>query len=134
MIHEVAPRQRPGARILVVDDDADTVASLAMLLKIHGYEVQTARDGSEAIAVALRWRPEFVLLDIGLPDMDGYQVALRLRQEASCQGIVLIAVTGYGSPEDRTRSREAGIDDHLLKPVEPGVLLALLSRSEGVSP
>jgi len=128
MIHDVAPREQRGARILVVDDHADTVESLAMLLKIHGHEVQTARDGSEAIAVALRWRPEFVLLDLGLPDLDGYQVALRLRQEASCQGNVIIAVTGYGLPEDHQRSREAGIDHHLLKPVDPGVLLSLLSR------
>jgi CheY-like chemotaxis protein len=130
MIDEVAPRERRGARILVVDDHADTVGSLAKLLKLHGHEVHTARDGSEAIAKALRWRPEFVLLDIGLPDLDGYQVAARIRREASCQGIVLIAVTGYGRPEDRERSREAGIDHHLLKPVDPGKLLALLSRTE----
>jgi CheY-like chemotaxis protein len=114
----------------VVDDHADTVESLARLLTIHGHKVQTARDGSEAIATALRWRPEFVLLEIGLPDIDGYQVAAQLRQEASCQGTVLIAVTGYGRPEDRQRSREAGIAYHLLKPVDLGELLALLSRTE----
>jgi two-component system CheB/CheR fusion protein len=134
MIHEVAPRERRGARILVVDDHADTVESLAMLLTIHGHDVQTARGGSEAIATALRWRPEFVLLDLGLPDIDGYQVAARIRQEASCQGTVLIAVTGYGRSEDHQRSHEAGMDYHLLKPVEPDVLLALLSRSEAKSP
>ena len=132
MIHGVAPRERQGARILVVDDHADTVESLAMLLKLHGHEVQTACRGSEAIATALRWCPEFVLLEIGLPDIDGYQVAARIKQEASCQGTVLIAVTGYGRPEDRQRSREAGIAYHLLKPVDPGELLALLSRSEAV--
>jgi len=115
----------------VVDDHADTVESLAMLLKIQGHEVQTARDGSEAIAVALRWRPEFIVLDLGLPGIDGYQVAARLKQEPSCGASVIIAVTGYGQVEDRQRSRAAGIDHHLLKPVDPGVLLALLARSHG---
>ena len=130
MLDDVAPRERQGARILVVDDYADTVESLALLLKLHGHEVQIACDGSEAIATALRWCPEFVLLDLGLPDIDGYLVAARIRQEASCQGTVLIALTGYGRPEDRQRSRDAGIAYHLLKPVDPGELLALLSRTE----
>ena len=130
MIPEVAAGVPPGTRVLVVDDSADTVESMARLLKLHGHEVQTACDASEAIAAALRWRPEFVLLDLGLPDRDGYQVALRIRREASCQGTVIIAVTGYGRPEDRQRSREAGIAYHLLKPVDPGELLALLSGTE----
>ena len=130
MIPEVAAGVPPGTRVLVVDDSADTVESMARLLKLHGHEVQTACDASEAIAAALSLRPEVVLLDLGLPDMDGYQVALRLRQEASFQGTVIIAVTGYGRPEDRQRSREAEIDHHLLKPVEPGVLLGLPSRTE----
>jgi CheY-like chemotaxis protein len=130
MIPGVAAGVQPGTRVLVVDDSVDTVESTARLLKLHGHEVQTACDASEAIAAALRWRPEFVLLDLGLPDIDGYQVALRIRQEASCQGTVLIALTGYGQPEDRQRSRAAGIAYHLLKPVDPGELLALLSRIE----
>jgi CheY-like chemotaxis protein len=134
MLPEVAVGVQPGTRVLVVDDSVDTVESMARLLKLHGYEVQTACGASEAIATALRWRPEFVLLDLGLPGLDGYQVALRLRQEASCRGTVLVAVTGYDRPKDRQRSREAGIDHHLVKPVEPDVLLALLSRSEAVSP
>ena len=130
MMREVAGRVQPGTRVLVVDDSADTVESTARLLKLHGHEVQTACDASEAIATALRWCPEFVLLDLGLPDIDGYQVAARIRQEASCQGTVLIALTGYGRPEDRQRSREAGIAYHLLKPVDPGELLALLIQTE----
>jgi CheY-like chemotaxis protein len=130
MMREVAAGVQPGTRVLVVDDNVDTVESMARLLKLHGHEVQTACDASEAIAAALSWRPEVVLLDLGLPDMDGYQVALRLRQEASCQGTVIIAVTGYGRPEDRRQSREAGIDLHLLKPVDPGVLLRLLAQVE----
>ena len=130
MIPEVAAGVPPGTRVLVVDDSADTVESMARLLKLHGHEVRTACDASEAIAAALRWRPEFVLLDLGLPDRDGYQVALRIRQDASCRGTVIIAVTGYGRLENQRQSREAGIDHHLLKPVEPGVLLGLPSRTE----
>jgi CheY-like chemotaxis protein len=116
----------------VVDDSADTVESMARLLEIHGHEVQTACDGSEAIAAALRWGPEFVLLDLGLPGMDGYQVAARLRREASCRQAVIIAVTGHGQPEDREQSRAAGIDHHLLKPVDLATLLSVLSQSERV--
>src|SRR5262249_19512527 len=130
MMREVAAGVQPGTRVLVVDDSVDTVESTARPLKLHGHEVQTACDASEAIAVALSWRPEVVLLDVGLPDMDGYRVALRLRQEASFQGTVIIAVTGYGRPEDRRRSRESGIDLHLVKPVDPDVLLALLAPCE----
>jgi CheY-like chemotaxis protein len=81
----------------------------------------------------LRWRLEFILLDLGLPAMDGYEVARRLRQEAACRETVVLAVTGYGQAEARQRSRAAGIDHHLLKPVDPAALLALLSRPEAVS-
>jgi CheY-like chemotaxis protein len=129
MNHDAVAGVPQGSRILVVDDHADSARSLARLLEIYGYEVQTARDGWEAIAVALRWRPQFVLLDIGLPGMDGYQAAATLRQEESCQDTVIIAVTGYGRSEDRDRSREAGIDHHLLKPIDHRVLLALLVQS-----
>ena len=79
-MREVAAAVQPGTRVLVVDDSVDTVESTARLLKLHGHEVQTACDASEAITAALRWRPEFVLLDLGLPDRDGYQVALRIRR------------------------------------------------------
>jgi CheY-like chemotaxis protein len=124
---------RVGARILVVEDNADSAESLAKLLELFGHELQVARDGPQAIALALRWRPEFVLLDLGLPAMDGYEVAIRLKQEATCREAVIIAVTGYGQPEDRQRSRAAGIDHHLLKPANPDVLLALLTGSEAAS-
>jgi CheY-like chemotaxis protein len=133
MNHEGAAGLRSGSRILVVDDHADTVETMARLLEIHGHEVQVACDGPGAIATALHWRPEFVLLDLGLPGMDGYQVAARLRQESSCRDTVIIAVTGYASPDDRQRSHAAGIDHHLLKPVDPGELRALLARSNGVA-
>jgi CheY-like chemotaxis protein len=122
-----------GTRILVVEDNADSAETLARLLELSGHEVRVARDGPEAIAAALSWRPAFVLLDLGLPAMDGCEVAIRLRREAACRECVLIAVTGYGQPEDRRRSRAAGIDHHLLKPVDPEVLLALLARAGAVS-
>lgn len=133
MHHDAAAGLPRGARILVVDDHADTVLSLAKLLGILGHDVRTARDGPGAVVAALDWRPEFILLDLGLPGMDGYQVAARLRQEASCQDTVIIAVTGYGQPEDRRLSRAAGIDHHLVKPVDLGQLLALLARSNRVA-
>jgi CheY-like chemotaxis protein len=120
---------RTGARILVVEDHADSAKSMARLLNLLGHEVQVARDGPQAIASALDWRPAIILLDLGLPTMDGYEVATRLRQEASCRETVIIAVTGYGQPEDRQRCYATGIDHHLLKPVAPEVLLPLLSRS-----
>src|SRR5262249_61257989 len=107
----------------------DTVESLALLLKGNGFEVQTAHCGSEAITAALAQQPDYVLLDIGLPRMDGWQVARRLRQEITAP-LVIIAVTGLGRPEDFQRSREAGIDLHLVKPVDPGRLLGLLSGNE----
>jgi CheY-like chemotaxis protein len=131
MMREVAAGVQPGTRVLVVDDSVDTVESTARLLKLHGHEVQTACDASEAIAAALRWRPEFVLLDLSLPGMDGYQVARSLKHQVLSEETVLIAVTGHGQTEDRQRSREAGIDHHLVKPVDPDVLLALIAQCQG---
>src|SRR5262249_25508773 len=100
----VAPQPARAVVILVVDDHADAAASLARLLEIRGHDVQIACDGSEAIAVALRWRPQFVPLDVGLPVVDGYQVATYLQREVLGKETVIIAVTGYGQSEDRDRS------------------------------
>jgi CheY-like chemotaxis protein len=133
MIPGAKPGVRVEARVLVVENDVDTAESTARLLRLFGCEVHIALDGPQALATAQRWRPEFILLDIGLPEMDGFEVARRLRQEAWCRETPLIAVTGHGQQEDRQRSRAAGIDHHLLKPVEPGELLALLSGSEAMS-
>jgi CheY-like chemotaxis protein len=116
-------------RILVAEDSKATAESMAKLLELLGHELLVARDGPQAIAAALTWRPEFIMLDIGLPAVDGYTVAARLRQEEVCRDTIIIAVTGYGQEDDRRRSREAGIDHHLLKPVSADVLLPLLSRS-----
>jgi CheY-like chemotaxis protein len=132
MMSRAHPGVRVGARVLVVEDNADSAESMARLLELFGHEVQVARDGPQALEAARGWRPEFVLLDLGMPGMDGYEVATRLREEAACRESVLIAVTGYGQPEDRRRSRAVGIDHHLLKPVDPDGLLSLLSRSERV--
>jgi PAS domain S-box-containing protein len=106
-------------RVLVVDDNEDSADSLALLLELKGHEVRVALDGPAALATAHAFQPEVVLLDIGLPGMDGYEVARRLRAERAGEGgLLLVALTGYGQDEDRRRSREAGFDHHLVKPVD----------------
>ncbi len=115
------------ARILVVDDNVDTARGMARLLKLLGHEVAVAHDGHEAIEVAKEFSPEFVLLDIGLPGMDGYEVASRMRHEEYCKDAVIVAVSGYGQDEDRRRSKEAGFDHHLIKPLDHDALISLLS-------
>jgi len=107
-----APRQR----ILVVDDNRDAAESVAMVLQAEGHDVQVALGADEALQVAPAWRPGVVLLDIGLPRMDGYEVARRLRAEPALQGCCLVALTGYGQPSDRKRALDAGFDHHLVKP------------------
>ena len=97
------------------------------MLRLLGHDVRVAHDGPTAIEVARVQRPEVVLLDIGLPGMDGYEVATRLRQEDCCRDAVLIAVSGYGQPEDLRRSKEAGFDHHLVKPVDYSTLTALFA-------
>ena len=114
--------ERKSSRILVVDDNVDTARGMARLLKLLGHEVAVAHDGPEGIEAARRHRPEFVLLDIGLPGMDGYEVASRLRREECCKDAVIIAVSGYGQEEDRRRSKEAGFDHHLIKPLDHDAL------------
>ncbi len=119
------------SRILVVDDNVDTARGMARLLKLLGHEVSTAHAGPEALDLAREHRPEVILLDIGLPGMDGYEVAARMRTEECCKDAVIIAVSGYGQDEDRRRSKEAGFDHHLIKPLDHDALLSLLS-AEGV--
>ena len=123
---------RHRTRLLVVDDNPDNVLTLSRLLQMCGFEVMTACEGRTALEIAGRFRPEFALLDIGLPTWDGYEVARRLRAEAGLESTTLIAVTAYGAEEDRRRSREAGFDSHLVKPIVPGELLELLSQTEAV--
>ncbi len=131
------PHNRPATplRILIVEDQPDTAASLAILLRLGGHEVEVAADGHAALQKAEAEEPDVVLLDIGLRGMDGYEVAKRLRSGQTGKRPVLIAVTGYGREEDRRRCAEAGIHLHMLKPADPEVLLRLLaalkSRGQG---
>ena len=114
-------------RILVVDDNHDSAESLAMLLELHGHDVHTAHDGQSALDSAEQHRPDVVLLDIGLPMLNGHDVCRRIRQQPWGKAMVLIALTGWGQDEDRRRSQEAGFDGHLVKPVDHTRLLALLA-------
>jgi signal transduction histidine kinase/CheY-like chemotaxis protein len=123
-----AERAKPqGRRILVVDDNTDSAVSLAMLLRIEGNETFTAHDGVEAVAEAEKHRPDVILLDIGLPKMSGHEVCRHVRRQPWGQSIVLVALTGWGQEEDRRKSREAGFDGHLVKPVDFEKLSDLLS-------
>jgi PAS domain S-box-containing protein len=115
-------------RILVVDDNVDGAESLAMLLRLDGHETFIAHDGLEAIGIAEKVKPDAILLDIGLPSMNGYEVCQRIRQTAWGKNSVLIAVTGWGQKEDRDRSKEAGFDTHIVKPVDPDSLSGLLAK------
>jgi two-component system CheB/CheR fusion protein len=113
-------------RLLVVDDNRDAAESMSMLLQMWGHEVAFAYDGPTALQTAEQWLPQAVFLDIGLPGMDGYEVAARLRELPQAKDAVLIAITGYGQEDDRVRSKRAGIDHHLVKPVAPDALRNLI--------
>ncbi|MDQ3205273.1 MAG: PAS domain-containing protein [Pseudomonadota bacterium] len=110
-------------RVLVVDDNRDGADSLAEMLRINGNDTRTAYDGQEGVDVAEAFRPDVVLLDIGLPKLNGYEACRRIREQSWGKGVVLIAVTGWGQDEDRRRSHDAGFDLHLVKPVDPQLLM-----------
>lgn len=112
------PSNPQGMRVLVVDDNIDACTMLANLMRMRGYGVQTAYTGPAALAAASSWRPDVVLLDIGLPGIDGFEVARRLRADAATHDTKLVAVTGYGTQKDLQLGEEAGFDAHLLKPVD----------------
>jgi signal transduction histidine kinase len=114
-------------RILVVDDNRDAAETLAMMLRVEGNEVDTAFDGEGAISASASFRPDVVLMDLGMPKLDGYEAARAIRRDAGGGDVVLIALTGWGGELDRRMSQEAGFDRHLVKPVVPTELLALLS-------
>jgi PAS domain S-box-containing protein len=121
-------------RILIVDDNADSAEALALALGTTGHEVRLAGDGPSALSAAAEFQPDVVLLDIGLPGMDGYEVARRLRSGSGLPHVFMVALTGYGQEADRERAREAGFDHHLVKPTSPEVILAVLGptpRSRG---
>jgi len=120
---QVAPVRR---NILIADDNQDALESLALMLRMEGHEVHCASDGEEALALAGLRRPEIVVLDVGMPKLDGCEVARRIRAETWGRGAVLVALTGWGQEIDRRRSREAGFDMHLVKPVDPATLCDML--------
>ena len=115
-------------KILVVDDNHDSALSLAMMLSIMGHETRTAHDGESAVTSAQSFLPDVVLLDIGLPKLNGYEVAQRIRESSWGTSMFLIAVTGWGQDEDRQRSSEVGLNVHMVKPVEPSALEKLLAE------
>jgi PAS domain S-box-containing protein len=119
-------RSQRSLRILIVDDNADAADSIAMLLSMEGHQTRTVNTARAALLAAPEFKPEVVLLDIGLPEMDGYEVARRLRAQNGTHRMRLVAVTGYGQPADRRRARAAGFDEHMVKPVEPSVLQEFL--------
>ena len=121
-----SPSGVPSRRILVVEDNADSADGLATLLRLDGHVVRTEHDGPSAVAAAGDFRPDVILLDIGLPGMSGYEVARALRRDPGVAGAMLVAVTGYGQEEDRARSRAAGFDHHLVKPLRPEAIARLL--------
>jgi signal transduction histidine kinase len=127
---ECMPISSP-ARVLVVDDSADVAEAISMLLGMLGHEVYVANSGQEAIDAVRTLRPDVVLLDIGLPGMDGYQVARCLREQPDANGLYLIAVSGYGQEEDLARSKAAGFDHHLVKPVGADALQAAIAERAG---
>jgi CheY-like chemotaxis protein len=123
------PSRQSGSgsrRVLVVDDNLDAAEGLSMLLSLRGHQVSTAYDGHGALEKARVTPPDVVLLDIGLPRLDGFEVARRLREEHPDRPMLLVALTGYGQERDRLRARKAGFDHHLLKPVRLEMLEQLL--------
>lgn len=122
-----------GHRLLVVDDNKDAANSLAMLLRLQGHEVRVVYDGAAALNVASMFRPALIFLDLGMPKLDGYEVARRIRATFGLEETVLAALTGWGQQEDRHRTAEAGFNYHLVKPPEPDAIeriVALLSKSQ----
>jgi len=115
--------------VLIIDDNADSAEALALLARSWGHEVAIAHDGPGALALAESFGPESVLVDIGLPGMDGYELARRFREQPRYRDLVLVALTGYGRQEDRSAAHAAGFDDHLVKPAEIEALEGALASS-----
>jgi CheY-like chemotaxis protein len=124
----------PPLRVLVVDDNADAAESLAWLLKHRKHDVRTAHDGRCAVQLAREFRPQAVVLDLGLPELDGFEVARQLRQCAETRGALLVALSGYGQQEHRRRSIEVGFDYHFVKPLDFGALQRILHEAHNRRP
>ncbi|HKC50825.1 MAG TPA: response regulator, partial [Myxococcota bacterium] len=128
---EFAPAEDPArarVRVLLVEDNDDAADSLAMMLQSRGHSVVIARDGVHALDAARADPPDVMLTDIGLPGIDGFEVARRVRADASLRNVMLVALTGYGRGEDRERAREAGFDRYLVKPIGSEALRSLIAR------
>jgi CheY-like chemotaxis protein len=123
-----APAAVPVRRILIVDDNRDAAWSLRVMLRMDGHDAELVETAAAALEAARRKPPEIVLLDIGLPDMDGYALARALREDPVTRDALIIATTGYGREQDREKSRAAGIDAHLTKPIDMDQLAALIAR------
>lgn len=130
---QVPRAQRPW-RVLIVDDNVDSTLSLSALLTRMGHEVEIAHDGYEALHAARRKRPDFVLLDITLPGLDGFHVATALRGEPGFDGMKIVAITGRAGEDERQRSREVGIDHYMVKPVDFAFIESLLGRAAPAAP
>ena len=117
-------------RVLVVDDNVDSAQSMSLLLQLEGHTVACAHDGLEALQTAEQFNPQVVLLDLGLPRMNGYEVARKLRQsrEHDQSRLLLVAISGYGSEQDRAAAQEAGFDFHLTKPADPDVVMQMMQE------
>jgi CheY-like chemotaxis protein len=134
VVEEPVPRSGNGeqaglakGRLLIVDDLEDSADSLAKLMRLMGHEVRTAYDGEEALVAAENFKPELILLDIGMPKLNGYDVCRRIRKESWGKEMYLVALTGWGQEDDRRRTAEAGFNQHMVKPVEPIELMKLLA-------
>ena len=135
-VHQTTPEAKPAAvppaeavvtkRVLIADDNLDAAESLQLWLQLAGHEVRTAANGTEALTIAEEFLPEVALLDLGMPDLSGFEVARRIRAAPWGSGIVLIALTGWGQEEDRRRTAEAGFDHHLTKPIPPDAIEDLI--------
>jgi CheY-like chemotaxis protein len=115
--------------LLVVDDNADAAEGLAMLLVAAGHDARVAHDGLQCLQLAQAFQPEMIFLDLGMPRMDGWETATRLRADESVRDAILVALTGWGQPQDRDRTTAAGFDAHLVKPIGAAELLALVNDS-----
>jgi CheY-like chemotaxis protein len=130
---EARPTLGSKCRILVVEDNIDSAQSLALLLRRMGYEIEVAYDGLEAVQATAAFRPRVVLLDIGLPRMNGYEAAKRIREQSGSDEVAIVALTGWGQEKDKQLASEAGFDHHLTKPVEPATLTNLLAAIAATS-
>ena len=129
VVQLVARAPDDNQRVLVVDDNRDAAESLAMLLELDNCTVSVAHDGLQALEALESFKPQLALLDIGMPGMDGYELARRIRATRLGREVQLVALTGWGQADDKKRAAESGFDQHLTKPVDPELLTELLTRS-----